>query len=418
MKKVVNKIHLILGLIIGVIIVIVSLTGCIYAFQAEIQNLTQPYRFVEEEQRAFLPPSRLKEIVVKEKELEGKAPNSVHYGKKNKAAVISFYGSKPDYFYQVYLNPYTGSVLKVKNMDTDFFRFILNGHFYLWLPPVVGKPVVAISTLIFLFMIITGIILWWPKNKAAAKQRFSIKWDAKWRRKNYDLHNVLGFYSSWLLIFIAITGLVWGFQWFSKSLYWVTSGGKTLVEWSPTVSDTTKANSSQTYVSSVDFLWQKTLIANPGIESIDADFPDNKKSAIRISTNTDAKTYWKSDNRFYDQYTLKEIPVKHVYGRFNSQLSTADKIKRMNYDMHVGAILGLAGKFLAFFASLICASLPITGFMIWYGRRYKQKTRKVVSTEFIKYIEFEAMRVEEMIEVPKPKTKKNLRLRKKKRSEN
>ena len=34
--------------------------------------------------------------------------------------------------------------------------------------------------------------------------------ECKWRRKNYDLHNVLGFYMTWIAIFIAITGLVLG----------------------------------------------------------------------------------------------------------------------------------------------------------------------------------------------------------------
>jgi uncharacterized iron-regulated membrane protein len=43
----------------------------------------------------------------------------------------------------------------------------------------------------------------------------------------------------------------------------------------------------------------------------------------------------------------------------------------MNYDIHVGAILGFPGKVLAFLASLIAASLPVTGFMIWWGRRKK-----------------------------------------------
>jgi uncharacterized iron-regulated membrane protein len=44
----------------------------------------------------------------------------------------------------------------------------------------------------------------------------------------------------------------------------------------------------------------------------------------------------------------------------------------MNYDIHVGAIIGLPGKILMFFASLICASLPITGCYIWWGRRKKK----------------------------------------------
>ncbi|WP_242499314.1 PepSY domain-containing protein [Flavobacterium sp. 140616W15] len=49
----------------------------------------------------------------------------------------------------------------------------------------------------------------------------------------------------------------------------------------------------------------------------------------------------------------------------------------MNYDIHVGAVLGITGKILAFFASLISASLPITGFLIWWG---KQKFSKKGTT--------------------------------------
>ncbi|HSH64865.1 MAG TPA: PepSY-associated TM helix domain-containing protein [Bacteroidia bacterium] len=369
LKKVAHKIHLWLGLAVGLIIIIISLTGCIYAFQEEIQNRTQPYRFVKKAGN-LLPPSELKEIA--QKHLPGKIAHRLKYGKSNEAAVVLFYNSQPRYFYLVYLNPYTGSVLKLKNMDTDFFRFILNGHFYLWLPPSVGQPVVAISTLIFFVMLITGIILWWPKNKAASKQRFRIKWDAKWRRRNYDLHNVFGFYACWILFFITITGLVWGFQWFSKSIYWLSSGGKELIEWLPVESDSTQV---KTYLSPIDHIWKKTVQANPAAECIEIDFPENRKAVIGISTNEKAGTYWKQDNRFYDQYSLKEIPVEQVYGRFSNNLPVADKLRRMNYDIHVGGIFGITGKLIAFFASLVCASLPVTGFMIWWGRRNKTRVQ-------------------------------------------
>jgi uncharacterized iron-regulated membrane protein len=409
LKKVVNKIHLYLGLLIGLVIVIIALTGCIYAFQEEIQNLTQQYRFVEQQERSFLPPSQLREIA--QQQLPGKSSHGLRYGEKKNAAVITFYNSDPDYYYLVYLNPYTGSVLKVKDMNSDFFRFILDGHFYLWLPPTIGQPVVAIATLIFVLMIISGFILWWPKNKAAAKQRFSVKWNAKWRRKNYDLHNVMGFYASWVLIFIAITGLVWGFQWFSKSLYWVTSGGKQQIEYSEATSDTTNVNLKK-FISPVDYIWKKTAVANPTVESIEIDFPDNHKSSIGITTNTDATTYWKADRRYYDQYMLTEIPVKHAYGRFDNKLSAADKIARMNYDIHVGGILGLPGKFLAFFASLICASLPITGFMIWWGRRYKEKSKVMITPAFIKYKEMEALEIAQQVERPDRKIIRKKRIHK------
>jgi uncharacterized iron-regulated membrane protein len=81
------------------------------------------------------------------------------------------------------------------------------------------------------------------------------------------------------------------------------------------------------------------------------------------------------DYRYFDQYSLKELPVDHIWNRFN-EASFGDKLMRMNYDIHVGAILGLPGKFFAFFVSLVVASLPVTGFLIWYGRKKKNKHKK------------------------------------------
>ncbi|MNL87508.1 hypothetical protein D3C87_2166950 [compost metagenome] len=41
----------------------------------------------------------------------------------------------------------------------------------------------------------------------------------------------------------------------------------------------------------------------------------------------------------------------------------------------MGSILGFPGKVMAFLASLIGASLPITGFLVWYGRKFKKKKK-------------------------------------------
>ena len=48
----------------------------------------------------------------------------------------------------------------------------------------------------------------------------------------------------------------------------------------------------------------------------------------------------------------------------------------MNYDIHIGAIGGLLGKILAFTVSLLVASLPVTGTLLWYGRTYKKGKTK------------------------------------------
>lgn len=52
-----------------------------------------------------------------------------------------------------------------------------------------------------------------------------------------------------------------------------------------------------------------------------------------------------------------------------------EKVVGANYDIHVGAILGLPTKIIAFIVSLIIASMPITGFMIWWGRRKKTQVK-------------------------------------------
>lgn len=369
-KKIIGKLHLWLGLTSGLIVFVIAITGCLYCFQAEISNLTQPWRFVSPRQKPYLPPSQLQQIA--ENTVPGKQLHSVQYGSPRDAATALYYSN--DYYYTAWINPYSGEVLKVKNMDRDFFRIVLMGHFYLWLPPAIGQPIVVGATIVFVVMMITGLILWWPRNKAARKQRFSIKWKAAWRRKNYDLHNVLGFYMSWVAIFVAITGLVMGWQWLANSIYKVAGGEKTLSFQQP-LSDSTKMPSSTASLPAIDRLWMQMKAAHKEAATIEMHFPNGPSESIEVAINPDAGTYWKSDYRYFDQYSLKELPVNHIYGRFRNT-TAADKLLRMNYDIHIGAVAGFPGKLIAFFASLIAASLPVTGFMIWWGRKKKTAAAK------------------------------------------
>ncbi|RYY25166.1 MAG: PepSY domain-containing protein [Chitinophagaceae bacterium] len=377
-KTFIKKLHLILGLGSGVIVVILGITGCLLAFEVELRSLTEPFRYVEAGAGDYLPPSVLKSIA--DKQVSSGKALGVEYPGKNKAAVAAWYDEKN--YELVFLNPHNGEVLKHKNMNQDFFRIVLDGHYYLWLPDKIGQPIAASATLVFVVMMISGLILWWPKNNAARKQRFSIKWNAKWRRRNYDLHNVLGFYMTWVAIFLAVTGLVFGFQWFAKSVYWVTSGGETMVDHAHPVSDTTKV---ATFSNMADHLWNEHRSGITENESIAVYFALLPTDPLEVIINHKPGTYYTNDYFHYDQYTGKELEAPGSYAGKFTDANVADKIVRMNYDMHVGAILGLPGKLLAFFASLIAASLPVTGFLIWRGRKKKrpaaERKLKVVKLE-------------------------------------
>lgn len=369
LKRIVGWLHLWLGLPSGAIVLFLGITGCILAFEQEIRSVTQPYLYVEQQTKPYLSPSQLKASA--EKYLDGKKAVGIEYPANNKSAVVSYWDAEENYKV-VYVNPYTAEVLKAKNMKTDFFRVVLDGHFYLWLPPSIGQPIVASATLIFVVMMITGLILWWPKNKAARKQRFSVKFNAKWRRVNYDLHNVLGFYMTWVCIFIALTGLVWGFEWFAKSVYFVSSAGKTLPPHEHPVSDTTAIASLKTNAG--DYVYSLMATKAQAGENFGVYYPATNSDAIEGFINHRPGTYYNADYYHYDQYTLQELPATGVYAGSFKDAALADKIARMNYDIHVGAVLGLTGKVLAFLGSLICASLPVTGFLVWRGRK-KKKTK-------------------------------------------
>ncbi|HVZ24749.1 MAG TPA: PepSY-associated TM helix domain-containing protein [Sediminibacterium sp.] len=364
-KKIIGKIHLWLGLGSGLLVVFLGITGCILAFETEIRKLTEPEQFVPVENKAYLPPSVLKTAA--EQYLDGKKLNTLEYPGRGRSALAAYYDTA--HYKIVVLDPYSGKMLKLKNMNHDFFRIIINGHYYLWLPPAIGRPIVATATLVFLVMLVSGIILWWPRNKAAKKQRFTFRWRAGWKRKNYDLHSVAGFYASWIAVFIAISGLVMGFQWFAGSVYWISSGGKTMQQDIHPVSDTSFAKNIPLPV--CDRIWQQLSREAKANESITIYFPLTGTDPIEGVINHRPGTYYQSDYFHYDQYSGKELPATGIYAGKYRDATVANRMSRMNYDIHVGAILGLPGKILAFCGSLIAASLPVTGFLLWRGRRKK-----------------------------------------------
>jgi uncharacterized iron-regulated membrane protein len=366
LKKVVYKLHLWLGLTSGLLMFIIAITGSLYTFQEELAGFGN-YQHVTEQQRDFMLPTLL--VNRAEKALPGKSLHSIIYKSGNQAVETIFYNNNPAYYFIVYLNPYTGEIQKVKNMEQDFFRFILKGHFYLWLPPQIGQPVVALTTLIFVFVILTGLVIWIPNNLKALKKRIWFRWgkNTKGSRKNFDLHVVGGLYATLFALIFAITGLVWGFQWFAR-LYYNLAGGKKSLDYTELISDKPKASHQSTSVEPLDRVWYIMQKEYPTAASIEIHPTQTDSSVIEANANEHDGKYWKTDYRYFDQHSLQDIDVNNIYGRFN-EVTFADKLFRMNYEIHTGAILGLPGKIFAFLMSLFIASLPVTGVILWLKKR-------------------------------------------------
>lgn len=393
-KRINNWLHLWLGLISGIIVVIVCLTGCIWVFNEEITGLLEPETKVEWQNKPVLKPSQLTDIAVKLYPDKVPAYANYHQGEainlslRNKVEKGGDAGGRRGAGVLLKVNPYTGALISKeirKPGETDFFRFILNGHRFLWLPYEIGRPIVNYGTMVFVLLLITGLIWWYPKkwNKSTTDKSFKIKWGASFKRVNLDLHNVLGFYSLLFLAAIALTGMVYGIKWYSEGLYWVTTAGEKLPEYRRMESDSLQAGKFYTPVQAMDVAWAKVITKHPKSTGFYYSFPDAKraKASIDITVYPTAGQFYNSQGYSFDQHTLRELKRKDPYAVPYDEASVGQKLRKMNYDIHVGSILGFPGKVLAFLASLIGASLPITGFLIWYGRKFKKKKKPVKAGE-------------------------------------
>ena len=364
LKKINAWLHLWLGLLSGIIVVVVSLTGCILVFEQEIKSFTSPWLHAERvKDAAYLPPSQIHDAV--KKAFPQNEVHSIWYHGENRSAHLSLAGDS-----MLYINPYSAEILAVVDHE-DFFHFIEEGHLYLWLPHEVGRAIVSWATLVFFILLVTGIILWWPKrwNKKGAQQSFTIRWKARFKRLNYDLHNVLGFYSLIVAAIVAFTGLMMGFSWFNKAVFSLAGGEvKPRVK---AVSDTTLASNTVMF-KQVDKAWHKgmTEIGEHNKDQIIIHFPDEPSEAIYVCVDMYMGT-WR--DVYLDQYTLEQLPASNPRIK---DIGKADWIRRMNYGLHVGETGGIATKILYFLASLICASLPVTGFIVWGGKNKKSSNKK------------------------------------------
>jgi len=389
-KRINNWLHLWLGLISGIIVLIVCLTGCIWVFNEEITGLLEPETKVEWQNKPVLTPSQLTDVAAKLYPDKVPAYANYHQGEvinlslrdKVKKGGRRGGGERRGGGVSLKINPFTGEVISKevrKPGETDFFRFILNGHRFLWLPFEIGRPIVNYGTLVFVVLLITGLIWWYPKkwNKSTRDKSFKIKWGASFKRVNLDLHNVLGFYALLFLAAIALTGMVYGIKWYSDGLYWVTTGEK-LPEFRRLESDSLQAGKFYKPVQAMDAAWAKVVAKHPKSTGFYYSFPDARraKATIDIYVYPTAGQFYNSQSYTFDQHTLKELTRLDPYAVSYDEASFGQKLRKMNYDIHVGSILGFPGKVLAFLASLIGASLPITGFLIWYGRKFKKKKGK------------------------------------------
>ena len=377
-KKIIRRIHLWLGLTSGIVVFIMAITGAIYVFSYEIKSaLHKDYEIVEvPKNQTKISLTTLVATATNAFDNTYTFQNIVVPNFDNHSVSISFmetddeafgYWNYMKFYKTVHLNPYTGAIIHVENTKWEFFNVMLAVHMNLFLGfNPVSHVIIVWSTWIFVIMLITGIILWWPKS-TEQKQKFWFRWKktSNNKRRNYDLHQILGFYASAFALLIALTGLMWASKSFNTSVKWIANGGKT-IGWQ----ETPKGKETTASEKTLDVILNITLTNIP--ESKYVWIRKHPKSTVPyiVRSYVSESLNFTRIEMFYDKTTAELLATKHF-----SDKNNGEKVQALNYDLHVGSIGGLPTKILALLVSLIIASLPVTGFIIWYGRGGKRKKR-------------------------------------------
>ena len=362
-KKIIGQIHLWLGLASGLVVFIIGITGAMYAFQDEIKSLAYRDRLYVEvpENAKRLPLGKLLPVAeaalgedrkISRAELS-QMPGRTYMFRSVKVDKEAFgYGNYYQHYDKVYLNPYTGRVVFKEDARKEFFTVVLALHMNLLMGDNLGHFIVKWSVVSFVILLLSGMVLWWPKRwtRKQLKKSLAVKWNAKFKRLNYDLHNVFGFYSFLVLMISASTGLMWSFE--------LTADKKAKV-----LSDTTQMAG----LMPVDRILNQALKASPETAYFLYTFPSTKSGTVNVSAYPDNMRLYNRIPYRFDRYSGELLYT----GTGFSELSVGAKLIALNYDLHTGSALGLTGKLLVFLGGLVAAGLPVTGFLIWWRRGKK-----------------------------------------------
>lgn len=224
MKILFRNIHLWLSLPLGILISIICFSGAALVFEQDITKALQGelYRITPPAKDAkALPPAQLIENI------QEQVSDSLHLTalqlshNPEEAAFASFRetGKK-----RLSVNPYTGETLGWTK-SYPFFQTMRKLHRWLMDPPAskgeksAGKVIVGVTTLLMVFILISGLIIWIPRTRKALKNRLSVSCTKGWRRFWYDMHVSVGFYCTIFLLVMALTGLTWSFSWYRTAAY-------------------------------------------------------------------------------------------------------------------------------------------------------------------------------------------------------
>ena len=385
MKKALRKIHLWLSVPTGIIITLVCFSGAMLVFEKEITEAIKPeLYFVKEAKGEPIPMQQLMEKV------EETLPDSVSisgvtvFADSTRTYQVSL--SKPRRA-SIYVNQYTGEVTG-RSERLPFFNTMF--HLHRWLlgsSSGVGKLLTGICTLVLVFILITGILMWLTNRNKPLKASLAIHVTKGWGRFWHDLHVAGGIYTTIFLLAMALTGLTWSFSWYRTGFYacfGVESSEKGGAHGEGRNShgegrgsrgegryshgdgrnnhEGKRGEGRGFHRRSPYRHWEDVLnevaLKNPGYQQI------TLKPEVAEVVSEGRLSMRAADKYSYDRRS-GEITDVQLYSAGKKDT----KVRSGVYMVHTGSWGGIITRILNFLAAFIGATLPLTGYWLWFRRK-------------------------------------------------
>ena len=360
-RKIIFWTHLVAGILTGIVILTMSVTAVILTYEHQLITYAEKAFYSEEEGNRLTADDL---ILRAENEVPGGA--SLTFINDRRAPVYIQRGMSAP----VLMNPYTGEIIGKGAVKTRAF-FSWNRAFHRWFAlegesRSIGRSIIGVSNLIFVFIIISGLYLWLPsvwKWITIRPKILFLKSNPTSKARDYNWHHVLGFWFLIPLFIMASTALVFSYPWASDLVYRVygedppSRGG----------GNNQEALSEQLMpenILTIEDLLQKSFNYNEHWNRITLSPPDEKSEIVNIRVDTGSgREPTKRVDLEFNRYTGD---IEDVVTFSDATLGRRSRTY-IRY-LHTGESLGFIGQTIAGIGSLAACVLFYTGFALAYRR--------------------------------------------------
>jgi uncharacterized iron-regulated membrane protein len=302
----------------------------------------------------------LQALLARVREQRSEAPSAVTVSAAGDAPVTVTLGRSA----VVFADPYDGRVLGEGSRSTrEFFQSVVGWHRWLGAggeSRATGRAVTGAANLAFLFLIVSGPVLWWPRERTwrAVKSVAFYRGGLRGKARDFNWHNVTGLWLCLPLFVIVAAGVVISYPWAGDLLY--RAMGETPARRTGGAVTPARAPSLE----GLDRVWPRAQSQVPGWQTIAFRLPEGDGPlSFTIDTGRGAI---RPDSR--SQLVLDRRTAEVVRFEPYASQSPARRVRAWLRWLHTGEALGLWGQTVAGLASAGGALLVWTGLALSWRR--------------------------------------------------